>query len=53
MSSKKAKRDMRLDFAQAYSKLCSDILLYTVKLEYSDGTEEIIYYNYVGHQEAY
>lgn len=35
----------------AYSRLCTDILLYTIKLEYSDGTSEVIYYNASGRQE--
>ena len=34
--------------AEAYSKLCSEIYLYSINLEYGDGTKETVYYSKIG-----
>ena len=34
--------------AEVYDAPCSSVMLYTVKLEYNDGTSETIYYNQIG-----
>lgn len=44
---------MLIDFtgkykAEVYDAPCSLLLLYTIDLEYSDGTSETIYYNHIG-----
>ncbi len=35
----------------AYCNVCSSLLLYTIELEYSDGTSETVYYGYSGTEE--
>lgn len=36
---------------EIYDVPCSTIMLYTIKLEYNDGTEETIYYEHLGREE--